>query len=395
MMSASKMESGSSKMLSKSNYEFSSQLYKELLTSNKGTNVFFSPLSISAAMSLTHLGARGTTKSQIETVLKLQELGDSIHSAFEEYLPKVLAQDTNATIKIGNKLFPNIKYEIASEYLALAKKHYNVSIEGLNFGESEEAREVINTWVSGQTDKRIPELIPDGILNDLTFLVIVNAIYFKGQWAKQFKEESTKKETFHGLTGKKTMADMMHMTDKFPYMENREMKFSAIELPYKGDTTSMIIILPGEADGLKSIENNLSVSMLQNIRENLYSVKVDLKMPKFKMELGFDLCDLFKGMGMTDLFDASKADLSGMDPSKMTYVSNIIHKACVEVNEEGTVAVAATAVVSKLRSLPRPPMNFHADHPFIFYIYDKKSDIILFMGRFLDVPDATKSKDEL
>ncbi|XP_060063867.1 LOW QUALITY PROTEIN: leukocyte elastase inhibitor-like [Ylistrum balloti] len=257
-------------------------------------------------------------------------------------------------------------------------------VMGLQF---EAARREINDWVSTQTAEKIQDLLPQGSLNPLTAMVLVNAIYFKGDWKTKFKV--TKDMTFHSLKGQeKTVKMMFQKATKFPLKHDDDKK--VLELPYKGNSLSMVIILPDDRDGLSALEEKLTPSALKGLMTDMPPIKVEVFLPKFKLKSGFELSEVFQQMGMKDLFDKTKADLSGIDASRMSYVSAIFHQAFVDVNEEGTEAAAATAtaVVMMKRSLPRPPLQFKADHSFMFVIEDNRSDTILFVGRFVDVDET-------
>lgn len=240
----------------------------------------------------------------------------------------------------------------------------------------------INKWVEDVTRQKIKDLIGEGAITALTRVVLVNAIYFKGNWANQFKPENTSKGKFKLIKGQEKECDMMHLTKKFRFGFNEDLKFSVVELPYSGDSLGMVILLPQKADGLPELEKSLTPKVLSAAMEQTRSVEVNLQLPKFKMESSFTLNDALSSLGMQDLFIEGKADLSGVNGDTDLSVSKVLHKAFVEVNEEGTEAAAATAVVMRKRCAAIRE-DFIADHPFLFLIRDAKSGMVLFMGRLM------------
>ncbi|XP_033760129.1 serpin B8-like [Pecten maximus] len=378
-----------------SNADFTLEIYKRLTKMSTDGNLFYSPFSISAAMSMVYLGAREQTAAQMIPALRIQSLGQRVHDGYEDYLKVVLGKSDNVTLQIANRLYPDSKTDIVPSFIELCAKHYQADTKTMDYGQFETARKEINEWVSHQTAEKIKDLLPEGSLNPLTMMVLVNAIYFKGDWETKFDDKVTRDMTFHNLKGQqKTVKMMFQKATKFPLKYDDEFKCKVLELPYKGNSLSMVIILPDDTDGLPALEEKLTPSVLKGLTTEMPPVKVEVFLPKFKLKSGFELSKMFQSMGMTDLFDKSKADLTGIDASKMSYVSAIFHQAFVDVNEEGTEAAAATAVVMMKRSLPRPPLQFKADHPFMFVIKDNRSNTILFVGRFADVVEA-QGKDEL
>ncbi|OWF44438.1 Serpin B9 [Mizuhopecten yessoensis] len=369
-----------------SNMEFTWELYKRLMATSPGDNLFYSPFSISAAMSMVFLGARGQTAVQMGPALKLQSLGQRVHEAFEDYLQVAMIGNKEVTLRIANRLYPNQKTDIMSSFFELCKKHYQTDIKAMNYDPPETARNEINGWVSVKTAQKINDLLPEGSLNPMTVMVLVNAIYFKAEWMLKFDQYCTKEGTFHTLNGRQEKVQMMSNVDKhFCMKRDEKLKCSALELPYKGNALSMVVILPDDKDGLSALEDSLTPSKLHGLIKHMTPTAVNVTLPKFKLESEFELSKIFKEMGMADLFEASKADMSGLDASGKTYLSAIFHKTFVDVTETGTEAAAATAVAMNCCMSMKMPLVFDADHPFIFLIKDNRSDTILFCGRFVDV----------
>jgi serpin B len=383
---------GEIKAVASGNNEFALNLYSRIknlpqIKQAEG-NLFFSPYSISTALVMTWTGARGNTAKEMAEVLKLPIEGENspsrekIAAAFGA-LQKQLQADKETSgyqLNVANALWGQEGYGFLPEFLDLNKKYYGSGLNEVDFAKSEEARKTINAWVEEKTNEKIKDLIPAGVLDSMTRLVLTNAIYFKGDWAIQFKQENTKEADFH-VTNKKTVkVPMMYQKETFEYGEVDNMQL--MQMPYKGDELSMLIILPGTIDDLDSIEKRLNLQTLQSDMEHLFKKEVEVYLPRFKMTCGtLELNSLLREMGMKDAFTLPSADFSGMDGKKDLFISNVMHKAFVEVNEEGTEAAAATGVGMKLLSLPAPPPVFRADRPFIFMIRDNRSQSILFMGR--------------
>jgi serpin B len=361
--------------------DFALDLYEQL-SSIEG-NLFFSPYSILTALAMTYAGARGATADQMRRALYFSLKPEQLHQAFAQ-LQECMAQiekKGGVQLKIANALWPHLTYPFLLEYLALVEHYYGVGITGVNYNDPEAARDTINAWVEGKTEQKIKQLIPEGILNELTRLVLTNAIYFKGDWARQFDPLITEPAPFWVASGVSVTASMMYQEGQFHYCEAPGVQI--LELPYIGGGLSMIVLLPDEVDGLAHLEQNLTA---ENLVRWTWMVsngdrEVELTLPRFKLSYACQLDKMLQSMGMVDAFSDDEADFSGMDGTDYLYISAVLHKAFVAINEEGTEAAAATAVVVKMRGLPEAPAVFRADHPFIFLIQEKSSGSILFLGR--------------
>ena len=391
MLAECKEAAEDSKTLAENNSTFAFDLYGQL-KSTKG-NIFFSPYSISTALGMTYGGARGNTEKQMAKTMRFSLGQEKTHPAFAQLEAKLnkIQKKGNVKLNVANSLWPQEDHEFLEEYLGLTKKNYGTSITPLDYrADPERARLTINEWVEDRTQNKIKELIKPNVLDPATRLVLANAIYFKGNWANQFDSKKTKKEPFFLSPTKSIEVDMMtHGKGKdFRYTENRMLQI--LELPYVGNELSMLILLPKKKDGLNELERKLSIRNLTKWTKKMWEREVNVFLPKFKMSCGFGLADTLKAMGMPDAFDPTKADFSGMDGREhWLYIGAVIHKAFVDVNEEGTEAAAATAVVMELASaMPDPPVEFLADHPFIFLIRENRTGSILFMGRVED-PSAS------
>ncbi|XP_071798596.1 serpin B6-like [Asterias amurensis] len=369
---------------------FASDLFQVLAQKGSSGNIFFSPMSISTALAMTYLGARGNTSSQMSQVLQFNALEEEskLHQSFAELSDLINRADAPYTLKAANRLFGQKNYELLQAFRDETKKYYGAEMEMLDFvGDAEGSRTFINGWVEKQTESRIKDLLAEGSLDAMTRLVLVNAIYFKGDWAEKFQTSTTSEEKFHVTGSKEVSVPMMHQKKKFPCSHDPSAKCSIIELPYIKKEVSMFIVLPDEVEGLGGVLKELSHEKLEQwISQTRFSPppEVILSLPKFTLQQDFVLNDVLEAMGMTDPFDLHQADFSGMTGGKDLFISTVIHKAFLEVNEEGSEAAAATAVKMMFRCMPMRPIVIKADHPFLVLIRDNKSEAILFMGQLCD-----------
>jgi serpin B len=366
--------------LAHGNNAFALDLYHELGKSDG--NLFFSPYSISVALAMTYAGARGETEFQMKRALHFGLPNEKLHAAFfdlQKYLGEAETSE-GVQLKIANSLWPQAGYTFLSDFIALIRTNYGVTITPVDFaGDTEGARQVINQWVDEKTERKIPELIPQGRLTALTRLVLTNAIYFKGMWAAPFKQELTKEADFWSVNGQ-VKVPMMTRHGKYRYAGNKDLQ--ALELSYLGNGLSMLLILPREKDGLANLEGGLTPDFISKLTQKMWETDLTVFLPKFKMESAFLLNEMLAALGMTDAFRSDKADFSGMNGTKELLISLVIHKAFIEINEEGTEAAAATAVVTRAKGFIEP-IEFRADHPFVFIIRENQTGSILFMGRML------------
>lgn len=359
-------------------------LYQQL-KGQKG-NLFFSPYSISTALAMTYAGARGQTEKEMAEVLHFSLEQEPLHSSFSKLQSKLNAIQNKGHIKlsIANSLWAQEGYHFLDTFFELNKKYYGAGLNFVDFKkETETARKTINAWVEDKTQQKIKELIKPSMIDTLTTLVLCNAIYFKGDWLSQFDKKRTMDSDFYVSPDKTIKVPMMSQKSKYKFKDFTD--FSAIELPYEGNDLSMVVFLPKEIDGLAELERNLTNENVKNwidILSNSYESEVLVSLPKFKTTCEFELSKVLDDMGMSSAFSLPPANFSGMTGAKDLFISKVIHKAFVDVNEEGTEAAAATAVViSKGISMP---LTFRADHPFVFLIRENKTGSILFIGRIID-----------
>jgi serpin B len=360
------------------NTRFALELYQKLQVTEG--NLFFSPYSISSTLAITYAGAREDTEAQMAKALHFLLDQKQIHPAFGLLGAKLeqVGKQGHVQLKVANALWPRKGYAILKEYLTLTDKFYGAQVIPIDFGDEDAARHRINHWVEEKTGSRIKDLIPPGILDSLTRLVLVNAIYFKGEWATQFDPSLTSDAAFLTAPDKPVQASMMNRKAQFRYAEGEGLQI--LELPYNGDNLSMIVALPRAPDGMVKLEDSLAVENLENWVKDLVEMEVEVPLPIFEITFPFRLDDTLKFMGMVNAF-SERADFSGINSSKELFIGAVIHKAFITVNEQGTEAAAATALTMRTKALAFPAVVFRADHPFVFLIRENSTGSILFIGR--------------
>lgn len=367
------------------NNAFATALYARLR--GQSGNLFFSPESVSIALAMTYAGARGETAAQMAETLHFTLSPDKLHPAMGALLNDLNAAHTGYQLRVANALWAQQGYTFLGSFLDLMKSDYGANFNQVDFkGATEAARSAIDQWVEQKTEDKIKDLIPPGALDRETRLVLANAIYFKGDWETQFDRAQTKDEDFHLSASQTVKAPLMHREGGFNYFNGST--FQALEIPYKSRDLSMIVLLPNAIDGLPALEGSMTSDGVKQWLGQLRPVpKVVLTLPRFKMTRQFSLANTLAAMGMPMAFDHHPQDFTGMTAKPELYISDVVHKAFVDVNEEGTEAAAATGVIVT-RALavqrPQPPIVFRADHPFVFLIRDNRSGGILFMGRVAD-----------
>ncbi|KAG1942995.1 leukocyte elastase inhibitor [Pimephales promelas] len=389
--------------LTAANTQFSLNLFKKISGGNASGNVFYSPFSISSALAMVLLGARGNTAGQMIKVLGFKnhlkpnaatpghhDSVDQIHSSFKKFMSDLNKPGVPYALSLANRLYGEQSYQFVEKFLNDAKIYYEAGLEKVDFKNKPEAARVdINKWVEKKTQEKIKDLVPQGAVDEMTRLVLVNAIYFKGDWERKFKKEDTSDGQFKLNKNQTKPVEMMYQKKRFPLGFIPEMDSLVLELPYEGNNLSMLIILPNKMEddttGLQKLEKALTYEKLMEWTKpsKMIQQEVQVSLPKFKMEETYDMKSLLISMGMKDVFDEKKVNLSGMSSNNNLVVTKVIHKAFVEVNEKGTEAAAATAFVVSFGCAmsSTPPKTFIADHPFLFFIRHNPSNAILFYGR--------------
>jgi serpin B len=345
-------------------------------------NALFSPYSIAAALTMTHAGARGLTAEQMASVLHLPFAGDRVHEARSQLDADLAAADESLVLRVANSLWPQAGYPLRDEFLELVGRWYAAAVKVVDYIEAAEAaRLAINTWVEEHTEGKIRDLVPPGGVGAMTRLVLVNAIYFYGTWVHQFDAASTRPGPFHLLDGQSREVPLMEQTDEFRYAEGDGWR--AARLPYRG-RASMLVVVPDERR-FAEVEARFGPDLLAEVREALELRRLHLVLPRFELTCALELGEALVALGMVDLFDLMRADLTGMTAVRELFVSEVFHNAFVAVDERGTEAAAATAVVVGVASLPIvPPAELIVDRPFLLAIEHQSSDAMLFLGRVID-----------
>lgn len=380
------------RQLAQCSNQFGWSLYQQLAA--KDGNVLISPHSLHVALAMTQLGARGQTADQIAGAMQLIAkrqaeivIGPFLIDAYPLLLngtpnmPGLAAKnDKGFTLNSVNAMWAQKGYPFRKDYLDKVTALFGAGLHEVDFAKDPEAaRKTINGWVEQQTNDKIKDLLQPGILDSLTRLVLTNAVYFKAKWAEPFRN-ATLQEDFTLADGQRVRVPTMIRSDRMRYGETETMR--AVTLMYEGDQASMTIVMPREGKTLADVERGLSgewESLMKNVKEH----QVTLALPKFRFEADYDMIPPLKKLGMVDAFD-DKADFSGIDGTKELYVTAVVQKTFIEVNEEGTEAAAASAVVIGLRDAPDKPIEFRVDQPFVFVIRHEATGTVLFVGRVTD-----------
>lgn len=372
------------------NNAFALDLYARL--SQTDGNRFVSPFSISTALAMTYAGAQEETALQIAKALRFKLPPSQLHVAFHQVITQLHGRnagspdpDRPADVQLftANALWSQAGEHILADFQKQIETNYLGGLYPVDFRRApDEARRTINAWVEEQTRGKIKDLLKSTHIDPHTLLVITNAIYFKALWAAPFLKDRTSQEDFHVSPRDLVRVDMMKQSGRFRYCDEENVQ--ALELPYRGNTLAMVILLPRVNDGLAKLESSLTAAQLEGRLKKLSSHRVDVSLPRFKLEAECELRDVLSAMGMPVAFKLGEADFSGITGTRDLAISAVVHKAFVEVEEKGTEAAAATGVVfARTAAIAQPPVIFRADHPFFFLIRDVQTGTILFLGRLL------------
>ncbi len=360
-------------------------LFRQVRSAN--ANVAIAPASIAPAIAMAYEGARGETAEEMERVFRFPADREAMRRDFAALIRHWggTGAERPYTIVADSSIWCQVGFEVRLEYLGLLAKSYGASIRVVNFRDRpESARLAINSWIAGATRNLIRELVGPGILTKETSLVLANAILFKAKWSYEFRPESTKPEDFHAAGGKTVEVPTMHQGEELAFAETDDVQ--VVELPYRGGDFAMVVVLPKRPDGLDAVEKALTTAGLDAWLAKSERRDVILSLPKFRSEASLDLARPLADLGMKAAFTPS-ADFSGIAEGVPLWISSVIHQAVVKVDEEGTEAAAATALVFPGSAAPverKPPVVFKADHPFLYVIRDVKSGAILFLGHVVD-----------
>lgn len=364
------------------NNKFALDFYSYAIQDDK--NIFFSPISIMTAFAIAYEGANDSTANEIQKVfgfpIEKQERREEFQTILKGFENSSLfGLNSEYTLHMANALWIADHFEPRKEYIDIAKTYYDSTVEKVDFV-TDSGANTINDWVKSQTQNKIEKVIKPDDTNEMTALVITNAIYFKGDWVMPFKQYKTQQKNFHINEKETVRVDMMHLSKpRLNYLENDLLQM--IQLPYKGDKVSMLVLLPKDMDGLDVLEKEMTVENLTLWRNSLEEKMSGVYLPKFTTTTEYDLKETLFQMGIRVAFDSNAADFSGIS-DKQIFIGSAIHKAFVNVDEKGTEAAAATAAMAELQS--GPSHTFRADHPFVFIIQDDTNGNILFIGRVLN-----------
>jgi serpin B len=384
--------------LVRGNTAFGIALHDHLVEGTPGENLLTSPYSVSVAPAMTWAGARGTTAEQMADALRFRLPEDQQHPAFND-LDQRLERSAEAeadddetpfTLETANAVWGQRDYPFADAYLDTLAANYGAGLRALDFTENPEAaREAINHWVAEATEGTIEDLLPEGIISELTRLVLTNAIYFRASWAKAFEADDTEDATLTALDGTESTVPMMHLEEDVPHAEVDGTQ--VVELPYVGEDVGMAFVLPPDGE-FRSSERSLDAARLHELFDATESKHGVVEIPKFSYGSKASLKDALSALGMPDALDPDRSNFGGMtdppDPGEDLYVHDVVHETHVAVDEEGTEASAATGVVVNTTSAPMVSFEFVADRPFLYAIRHRPTDAVLFLGRVVDAGDA-------
>lgn len=378
------------------NNAFAFDLYQQIITELDG-NIIFSPYSISQAFGMVSAGAQGDTEQQIMDAMHFTLSQDDLHAAFNTLNGNLTDRETadmgegeRLQLSIANSLWGQDGFPFRESFLDTIRANYGGELSLVDFFLTEEARQAINDWIEDKTEDKIQDMIPPGVLNPDTRLVLVNAIYFYGSWMFNFEEANTMDDTFTLLDGSTVTVPMMNQTQNLAYLQGDG--FQAVEIPYYGQDTAMLVILPDEGN-FEGFQQDLDSAQFDQIRQSFGYQELNLFMPHFEFETDISLSEYLKAMGMTDAYDEGLADFSGMydrdQVGQNLFITDALHKAFIGVDESGTEAAAATAIIMGVTSAPvGPPPELRLDRPFIYAIYDRETGSVLFLGQVMNPAES-------
>lgn len=384
---AQEINRGDLDLLVLGNTNLALDLYRTLIRS--GNNLIFSPYSIVTALAMAFAGARGNTEKTMAQALSFHLPQATLHAAFNYLELQIKSRREKEKEKNGtafhlhttNALWGQKGVKFLPGFLDVLAQNYGTGLLTLDFaGETEKSRKAINKWASEQTEGKISDLVPQGAIDQLTRLVLTNAVYFKARWASPFNKRGTSDEIFHLADDNEINVPMMHRMETYRYAGNEE--YQAVELPYRGGEMAMVVLLPA-AGRFQAVETGLKAAEVQKLIDRMEAAEVNLYLPRFRFESSFSLKEALERLGMKEAF-SSEADFSGMNGGFDLAIREILHKAFVAADEEGTEAAAATVVMMVGKSMPLLVTEMKVDRPFIFFIRDTATGSIIFLGRVLD-----------
>ncbi len=361
--------------------DFVFAFYSEITKENEKSNIFFSPFGISTAFSIAYEGAEGNTASEMLQVFGFESDDKKRQEKISDALSRLNHKDDWYKLQVANALWIKDEYKIKQDYIDTVQTHYSGTVENVDFV-TDDGIDRINQWVKDKTNDKIEKILEPDSTDELTLMVITNAVYFKGKWSSQFSPEKTTDKPFWTDKNNSVMIPMMsEPADVYNYAETDY--FQALELNYLGRDISMVVLLPKDRDGIKSLEQSINKDKFDSIKNSMTRQPLTVQMPKFEFETEYDLIKPLQSLGLHDAFDENDANFQGIT-NEQVYLAQAKHKAFVNVNEEGTEAAAITGLVFEFTSGPPEPVaEFIADHPFMFIIQEKETGEILFIGRLV------------
>lgn len=369
-----------SKQIVEADNAFGLELFQRIVQGEEKENLMLSPLSISTALSMAYNGAESTTMDEMAAALKVEDFTrEELNETYKQLLAALIGADSKVALDIANSIWYSKTYPVEDSFLDVNRSHYNAEVRAADFADPETLK-AINDWVNNQTKGKIEKII-DEIPPEMV-MYLINAIYFKGSWTREFNSENTSKLSFRPAEGDAVMTDMMNREDTLLYYANDD--FSSIELPYGSGNFNMTLLLPNEDKTVSDITNQLTADNWKDWKASMVMTNnIDILLPKFKIEYDITLNDVLQAMGMQEAF-TSQADFSSINPARNLFISFVKHKSFIEVNEEGTEAAAVTVIGFELTSMDpdaAKKIYFHCTKPFLFAITEKETGAILFIGR--------------
>ncbi|XP_076137602.1 neuroserpin-like [Alosa pseudoharengus] len=379
--------------------EFSVRLYHQLQATGGDDNIIFSPLSVALGLGMVQLGARGASLAEIRQAMGYSHFRDDEELSLLRNLTQALsAREEQYVLKLANSLFLQQGVHFNPDFLHLMKKYFRAEVETVDFSESAAVAERINGWVENHTESKIKELLSADDFSSVTRLTLVNAVYFRGSWKNQFRPENTRTFSFSKDDGSEVQTLMMYQQGDFYYGEFSDGSteaggvYQVLEMPYEGEDMGMMIVLPRQEVPLATLEPIIKAPLLEEWANNVKRQKVEIYLPRFKVEQKIDLRDTLQELGIQNIF-TKDADLSGittdMADGKDLFVGKAVQKAYLEVSEEGAEGAAGSGMIALTRNLVLYPQVM-ADHPFFFIIRSRKTGSIVFMGRVMS-PEVIES----
>lgn len=368
--------------------EWSVNMYNHLRATGEDENILFSPLSIALAMGVMELGAQGSTLKEIRHSMGYDGLKNGEEFSFlKDFSNMVSAEESQYVMKIANSLFVQNGFHINDEFLQMMKKYFNAEVNHVDFSQNVAVANYINKWVENYTNSLLKDLVSPRDFDSVTHLALINAVYFKGNWKSQFRPENTRTFSFTKDDESEVQIPMMYQQGEFYYGEFSDGSneaggiYQVLEIPYEGDEISMMLVLSRQEVPLATLEPLLKAQLIDEWTNSVKKQKVEVYLPRFTVEQEIDLKDTFKALGVTEIFNKD-ANLTAMSDKKELFLSKIVHKSFIEVNEEGSEAAAASGMIAISRMAVLYPQVI-VDHPFLFLIKIRKTGTILFMGRVM------------